>query len=248
MSSLQLLQTFPILCSTWTTTSSTGKVWMRGSCTACDRLQSRLCSVQPWDFAVWGQPFPLALGCLSPCKPKGPLSCFCSTPSIHMSVHTETTEELSDRQLQQWPRWLYNPVRWELWQTDTDTQHPYELLVPLRHSQCSWSSDMTERGSLQASWQSIRPLITMVALLSACEVAVLVKKTACLLKQHWRGGSVVWIRRCPITARPVLAAKQEGSLCHWRPHHERTLHCFLLLFFFFAIYSCVPQKHIQVDR
>lgn len=184
MSSLQLLQTFPILCSTWTTTSSTGKVWMRGSCTACDRLQSRLCSVQPWDFAVWGQPFPLALGCLSPCKPKGPLSCFCSTPSIHMSVHTETTEGLSDRQLQQWPRWLYNPVRWELWQTDTDTQHPYELLVPLRHSQCSWSSDMTERGSLRASWQSIRPLITMVALLSACEVAVLVKKTACLLKEQ----------------------------------------------------------------
>lgn len=29
----QLLQTFPILCSTWTTTLSTGKAWMSGSCT-----------------------------------------------------------------------------------------------------------------------------------------------------------------------------------------------------------------------
>lgn len=40
--------------------------------------------------------------------------------------------------------WL---VRWELWQTDTDTQHPYELLVPLRHPQCSLPSDTTERWS-----------------------------------------------------------------------------------------------------
>lgn len=39
-------------------------------------------------------------------------------------------------------------------QTDTDTKHPYELLVPLRQSQCSWSSDMTERGSLQAKHPS----------------------------------------------------------------------------------------------
>lgn len=52
--SLQLLQTSPILCSTWTTISSTGKAWMRGSFTAFDRLRSRCCSVWSWDSAVQG--------------------------------------------------------------------------------------------------------------------------------------------------------------------------------------------------
>lgn len=159
---------------------------MTESCTACDRLQSRRGSVQPRDFAVWGSPSLSCWGVSLPASQRvssPSLSCFCSTPSIHMSVHTEITEGLSARQLQKRPHWLYNPVIWELWQKDMYPQHPHELLVPRRHSQCSWSSNMTEWGSLQAYWQSICPLITMVALLSVCEVAVLTK-TAWLLEEQ----------------------------------------------------------------
>lgn len=100
LSSPQLLQTSPILCSTWTTTSSTGKAWMRGSCTACDRLQSRRCSVRPWDSAVRGSPPLSCWGVSLPASQRASsplLSCFCSTPSVHLSVHTETTEGLPDR-------------------------------------------------------------------------------------------------------------------------------------------------------
>lgn len=176
MSSRQLLQIFPILCSTWTTTLSTGKAWMRGSCTACDRLQSRghhvsgagtLQSRAAHPSRAGGVSLPATQRVSSPLT-----SCFCSTPSIHMSVHAETTEGLSDRQWQQWPCWLYSPCQMRT----VTNRHRHTasswLLVPLRHSQCSWLSDVTERGSLQASWQSIRPLIfqggSPVGLWSCC--------------------------------------------------------------------------------
>lgn len=176
---VQLLQISPILCSTWTTTSSTGKAWMRGSCTACDRLQSRHCSVRPgtlWSGVAVLSPAGVSLSL--PAQPaKGPprlhspasvarqaFTCPSKqkpqkdflTGSCSGNIASSTT--LSDENCDK--------------QTRTHKQHPYELLVPLRHSQCSWSGDITERGSLQASWQSIRPLITTWALLFACEVAV----------------------------------------------------------------------------
>lgn len=61
-SSPQLLQTSPILCSTWTTTSSIGKAWMRGSCTACDHLPSRCCSVCALGLCNLRQTSSLSLG------------------------------------------------------------------------------------------------------------------------------------------------------------------------------------------
>lgn len=73
-----LLQTFPILCSTWTTTSSTGKALTRGSCTACDPLQSRSCSVQSWDHTVRGRP-PPSCWCVS--LPASPASQSASQPA-----------------------------------------------------------------------------------------------------------------------------------------------------------------------
>ncbi|MEQ2157630.1 hypothetical protein GOODEAATRI_003671 [Goodea atripinnis] len=54
----QLLRTSPILCSTWTTTSSTGKALMSGSCTACDHLRSSCCSVRTlMRPIIWGRTF-----------------------------------------------------------------------------------------------------------------------------------------------------------------------------------------------
>lgn len=68
---------------------------------------------------------------------------------------------------------------------------------------------MTERGSLQASWQSIRPLITVVALLSACEVAVLVKKN-CLFTEGASntGGVEVWSGYEGVQSPPGLCSQQ----------------------------------------
>lgn len=64
---------------------------------------------QPWDFVVAGNPSLSSWGVSLPASQKGLLIftlLLCSTSSVHMSVHTETTEGLSDRQLQQWPCWL----------------------------------------------------------------------------------------------------------------------------------------------
>lgn len=104
-SSPQLLQTSPILCSTWTTTSSIGKAWMRGSCTACDHLPSRCCSVCALGLCNLRQTSSLSLSWLGgvslPASPASQgasspsLSCFRSTPSVHMSVHTENHRRTS---------------------------------------------------------------------------------------------------------------------------------------------------------
>lgn len=175
-----------------------------------------------------------------------------------MSVHTENTEvDFQTGSWQQQRCWLYNPVRWELWQTDMDTQHPYELLMPLRHSQCSWSSNMTERRSLQASWLSIRPLFTTWALLSACEADVAVwVKTACLLKEWatleewmevWSGYEGVQSTSGHLITfdlHPCAHSKAGLIFCPWRPHHKKTLHCFFVVGFFFDnIFMCPSETH-----
>lgn len=105
---------------------------------------------------------------------------------------------------------------------------------------------MTERRSLQASWQRICPQITMVALLSAREVAVLVFFFFKLLvywwsKQHWRWGCVVWIRRCKITVRSVLTEKQEaiGGLTM----KEHSTYFFVVVCLFGNIFMSPSEAH-----
>lgn len=135
--------------------------------------------------------------------------------------------------------------------TDTDTQHPYELLVPLRYSQCSLSSTTTERRSLKSSWQSIRPVIIKGAPLSACEGSLL-KEQATLEGKKWGFGHKG-------VQSPLGLCSQQSFLCSWRADHERTLHCFVLFFVVFILscfgdmsmsleYVRVPWKHIYITR
>lgn len=139
LSFLQLLQTFPILCSTWITTLNTGKAWMSGSCTAWDPLLNRSCIVRLWGSVIRGSRFlscwggggvSLAHSLQRVSSPS--LSCFCSTLSINKSVHQEITVGLYDKALQQWLCWLYSAVRWQLWQTGKRHTAFLWLLMPLR--------------------------------------------------------------------------------------------------------------------
>lgn len=255
----QLLQIFLILCSIWTTTSSTGKDLMSGSCTAWGLLLNR--QRRGWrpprqsssPFLSWLRRLSFRAGQrVSTPTPY----CFCSIPSIH-TVRPYRVGSLPGSRSDEAA--VYSaPSRWETVKTDTDTQHPYELLVPLRYSQCSLSSTTTERRSLRSSWQK-HP---------SCNYQ---GGSPCCL---WRkppegasnfGGEEVRLGHQGVRSPSGLCSRR-SFLCSWRADHERTLHCFVLLLFslrfflFLSFLSCfgnmslsmeyvsVPWKHIYLDR
>lgn len=239
---------------------------MSGSCTAWDPLLNRRLHRPALRLCDPGQPLPVVLGgggeevgrvsvLLTPRKgsprlhsPASVARWASTSPSIKKSQW-----DFSDRQLQQWLCWLHSPVTWQLWQTDkrhthTHTQRSCDFSCLSGFNCAAGLSGTTEGGSLIKAFRaSIRPLIFTLALpLSACEVAILVKKEKQqqkkLLvyyrsKQHWRCGFVVWIGRCPITDRPGACC--EGgrlSLPSEAPPLKNTP---LLFFFFFAVVVCL---------
>ena len=115
---------------------------------------------------------------------------------------------------------------------------------------CSVAGHVTRlrEGPYRPPGKSIRPLITMVALLSACEVAVWLKKK---LLVYWRSEQQVWsgYEGCDLWP-PSLCSQQKAGLLplplEATPWKNTPLLFFVCLFFF-AIYSRVLPNRIRVD-